>query len=307
MTARHPVAFVFPAGGSGGAVQVGIARALLERGVFPDVVIGCSVGALNACFMALDPSPAQAQRLEAVWLNVDRAAVFGESRLRPLVRLARRQEHVYEDAPLRALIDRFCPVADLSDLSVQIQVVTTNLDNGVSRWWSSGPAADILYASACLPGLFPPVRIGGKRHVDGGVLDPYPVRRAVDLDVDDVYVLGECEGSDAVPPARMTALDVLLRSFAIARYASVPDAPSVARSGQRVIVVPGASTAGIDIRDFRHTRHLVADSYDIAARFLGAGNRSRSEEPASEHEAHCLVASRRDLSADLDRRRARTA
>ena len=47
-----------------------------------------------------------------------------------------------------------------------------------------GRSADILYASACLPGLLPRVVLEGHRHIDGGVLEPVPAERAVDLDAD---------------------------------------------------------------------------------------------------------------------------
>ena len=49
------VAFVFPSGGSSGAAQVGILAALLEAGITPDMLVGSSVGALNAAYMSAAP------------------------------------------------------------------------------------------------------------------------------------------------------------------------------------------------------------------------------------------------------------
>lgn len=257
-------AFVLPGGGSAGAVQVGILRALFRRGIRPDVLVGCSVGALNAFFVALDPTYAQVERLEEVWLRIDRKDVFGASLGRMVARLALRQPHLYEAAPLRSLIARFCPADDLAHTQVPVHVATTDLDLGVARWWTSGPAVDILYASACLPGLFPPIRLGGSRHVDGGVLEPVPTRRAVDTDADVIYVLGEPDGIGPPPAGRLSALEVLIRSFAISRYSNLPDPASLGRAGQRVVVVPGADTHGINIRDFSQTERLVSESYDRA-------------------------------------------
>lgn len=264
---RPDVAFVLPGGGSAGAAQVGILRALLDAGIVPDVVVGCSVGAINGAYLALEPTSAQVRRLAAVWRSIERTDVFG-SRSRTLVRLALRHEHLYEPTPLRSLIARFCPVRDLADTAIPLHVVTTDLDHGVAKWWTSGPACEVLYASACLPGLFPPAELRGSRHVDGGVLEPVPVARAVDTDACTVYVLGDPDVPELVPRRRMTALDVLLRAFAISRYADVPDPASLARSGQRVVVVPGADTRGIDLRDFRHTGRLIGESSAIAAQFL---------------------------------------
>jgi NTE family protein len=271
------VAFVLPAGGSTGAVQVGILRAVAERGIVPDLVVGCSVGALNATFFALDPGVDQARMLARVWDMLSRRDVFGAGRARTLARIVARRDHIYDPGPLRSLIRSLVPVADLSDASIPVHVVTTDLDLGLARWWTSGPVHELLYASACLPGLFPPLIIDGRRHVDGGVLEPVPVQRAVDTDARVVYVLGEssCQGEE-VPP-RMAALDVLLRSFGISRYARLPDPTRLARVGQRVVVVPGAPTAGIDITDFTHTRRLISDSVSQAHRFLDSTDRSSEQ------------------------------
>lgn len=261
------VAFVLPAGGSTGAVQVGMLQALLEAGIRPDLLVGCSVGALNATFVATDPTPERVAQLRSIWSSITRADVFGSGWSRMLLRVALRQQHVYDAAPLRALISRFCTLADLADTAIPVHIVTTDLDNGVARWWSRGPCAELLYASACLPGLLPPAELDGHRHVDGGVLEPVPVQRAVDLDATTIYVLGE--GDLSAPPAgRLTALQVLLHSFAISRYTRLPDFTTLAHSGQRVIVLRGASTAGLDIRDFSHTSRLIAQSYDLTCEQL---------------------------------------
>jgi NTE family protein len=273
------VAFVLPAGGSAGAAQVGILASLVEAGIFPDVLVGCSVGALNAAFFALDPTSEQVDHLRQLWADLSTRSVFGDHRHRAVVRLVRRRDHLWSPVPLRALIRRCCPIADLGDLALPVHVVTTDLDLGVARWWSRGPAEEVLYASACLPGLLPPAILNGHRHVDGGVLEPVPVSRAVDLDATTVYVLGEANGTDEEPAGTLSALDVLVRSFAISRYGRLPDPVSLARSGQRVIVVPGASTAGIPLTDFSHTARLMSESRLLSRQFLsvlqrpGAGAR----------------------------------
>ncbi len=270
------VAFVLPAGGSTGAVQVGILQAMAERGIRPDVVVGCSVGALNATFFALDPGPDQARMLARVWRMLSRRDVFGSGRARVVARVIGRRDHVYDPGPLRALIRSLVPVEDLADAAIPVHVVTTDLDLGVARWWTAGPAHELLYASACLPGLFPPSVIDGRRHVDGGVLEPVPVERAVATDARVVDVLGQNAGpgEDAAQPKPMAALHVLIRSFGISRYARLPDPDRLAHVGQEVVVVPGASTAGIDITDFRYTGQLIEESAARAHRFFDDLERS---------------------------------
>lgn len=270
----HPapeVAFVLPGGGSTGAAQVGMLQALLDAGTVPDLLVGVSVGALNAAFMAADPTPARAGELAAIWRRLSRQDVFGRNPYYTVSRLLLRHDHIYTPAPLRSLIRRFCPVDRLEDAGVPLQVVTTDIDNGVAKWWETGPAAEILYASACLPGLFPPAMLAGHRHVDGGVLEPVPILRALDLDATTVYVLGVPSGQDRPQPSRPSALEVLVRSFDISRYARLPEPESLARAGQRVIPVPGADASGVAITDFTETDRLIDESYEVSRSFLASG------------------------------------
>ncbi|MBV9661774.1 MAG: patatin-like phospholipase family protein [Acidimicrobiales bacterium] len=262
------IAFVLPSGGSGGAVQVGILLAALEAGIRPDLLVGSSVGALNAAYLATDPSVERVAGLAEIWQGLGRGDVFGSNHWYTVRRLAMRHDHIFSPAPLRSLIARFCPLERLEDARVPVQVVTTDLDHGVARWWSRGAASEVLYAAACLPGLFPPAHLDGHRHVDGGVLEPVPVGRALDLDAATVYVLGEQAGPEAESSRPRTALDVLIRSFDISRYARLPEPGAMGRPGQRVVTLPGAATTGIAITDFTHTARLITESYEASRRFL---------------------------------------
>src|SRR4051812_50194276 len=80
---QHPVAFVLGGGGVLGAAEVGMARALAEAGIRPDVVLGTSIGALNGCFVAADPSPAAAERLADLWRGVGGGPDFAAPVPRP--------------------------------------------------------------------------------------------------------------------------------------------------------------------------------------------------------------------------------
>src|SRR5438445_9478971 len=98
-------AFVLSGGGSLGAVQAGMALALIERGVVPDLLVGTSVGALNAAFLARGPSLGTAQRLVDVWTRLHRRDVFPVPRSGAVRALAGRHDHLLDPAPLRRLVD----------------------------------------------------------------------------------------------------------------------------------------------------------------------------------------------------------
>src|SRR5487761_785486 len=69
-------AFVLSGGGSLGALQVGMLRALAESGIKPDMLIGPSVGAVNAAFMGGTPDLEGATQLGEIWRGLRRRHIF---------------------------------------------------------------------------------------------------------------------------------------------------------------------------------------------------------------------------------------
>ena len=256
---RPREAVVLSGGGSLGAVQVGALRALLEAGVKPDLFIGCSVGALNAAALAMSPTLARLDEIEAIWRSLDRKDVFGGNRRLLATHLVRGDDHLYEPDALRALVRRTVPIADLADTQVPCHVVTTDLQSGQSCWWSSGDPLSVLTASACLPAVFPPVRLGDGLHVDGGVTCPVPVDRALDLGAVRTWVLDVTGGTLGRRDERMTALDVLLLSFAISR--SGLDSRTEGRPGQRIVRMAKLNLDKHELRDFSKTPLLLQKGY----------------------------------------------
>src|SRR3954447_9004754 len=262
-------AVVFSGGGSLGAAQVGALQALMEAGLIPDVVIGCSVGALNAAFVAVDPTPARVRELEQVWRGMTREAVFPDGRFTVARRLASRTDHLYSPAGLRALVADCVPVVDLADTAIPCHIVTTDLLAGEPVWWTSGDPVEVLMASACLPGLFPPVELEGSQHVDGGVTCPVPAQRALDLGAARVWVLDVAQDFHGWAGEGMSALDVLLESFAIARSHLGRRAP-VAGPRQRVVTLPAMRTGRLDLRDFSRTSSLLAAGREAGRAMIAA-------------------------------------
>lgn len=269
--ARPREAFVLSGGGSLGAAQVGALRALLEAGIRPDLLVGCSVGALNAAALAVDPTLERVEEMDRVWRAVGRADVFGRTRRlapAPLLHAVRRDDHLYEGEALRALVRSWVPIRDLADTAVPCHVVTTDLERGQPVWWSTGDPVEVLSASACLPALFPPVRLGDSLHVDGGVTVPVPVERALELGAVRVWVLDVTGGGLGRRGSRMTALDVLLQSFAISR-AQLDRPVTGLRPDQRVIRLR-PDIGQLEMRDFSQTARLMAAGYAVAREALAA-------------------------------------
>jgi NTE family protein len=225
------------------------------------------VGALNAAFVALDPTLTRVNQLERLWSGLAREHVFGRGRA--ILHAVRGHDHLYEPQALRSLVTSWVPVGDLSQTAVPCHVVTTDLDAGVPRWWTEGPTVEVLTASACLPGLFPPVPLDGRLHVDGGVTVPVPVERGMQTGAYRVWVLDVSGGALGRNGERMTALDVLLQSFAISR-AQLDRPLSALLPDQQVVRLRRPEVGRTEMRDFTKTDRLLAAGYAVAQEALSS-------------------------------------
>lgn len=204
------ILFVLGGGGALGAYQAGALLALLEAGRHPAAMVGCSAGALNAAFLAGEPTADRAEALVGWWLDPRThhlLAPSGWSRMRGIARsLASGGRSLLDPGPLRSIIAEHVPAHDLSELAVPLTVTTTCLDCGAPRHHDRGPVAETLLASCALPGLFPPVVLPtacvdgpgpqcgpGHEHVDGGILCGVPLNAARQLaGPDDSILVLDC-------------------------------------------------------------------------------------------------------------------
>ena len=266
------VAFVLGGGGVLGACEVGMLRALLERGVKPDLVVGTSIGALNGAFVAADPTPAGAERLQELWS--DRAGVLRGSLLQRAGTLVRTGTHLHPFGPLRQLLRQSLPVERIEDLPVPFECVAASVERAAEHWFSSGPLADAVLASCAVPGLLPPVRIDGEHFLDGGLVHSIPVGRAVARGARTVYVLqvGRVE-QPLRPPRRpwevgLVAFEIARRHRWFADMSAVP--PDV-----EVHVLPTGleapafdSAAALRYRDTSSVRQRIDRAHQASADYL---------------------------------------
>jgi NTE family protein len=210
------VAFVLGGGGHLGAAEVGMLRALLERGTVPELVVGTSIGAINGAAVAADPTPGAAERLAAMWTSLERSDVFGRSVLGRVGTLARTRTHLHDNAGLRTLLAGTLGTARIEQLPVRFECVAASIESASERWFTSGPVVDAVLASSAVPGLLPPVAIDGEHFLDGGIVNSIPVGRAVDLGARTVYVMHVGRIDRPLEPPRWP-WEVALVAFEIAR------------------------------------------------------------------------------------------
>ncbi len=266
-TGRPPVAFVLSGGGNHGVAQVGMLRALFEHRIVPDVLIGTSVGALNAAAVAAAPSLEGVHRLERIWSGLRADDLFPGGAWARTWHVVRKQSHLVPNTGLVRLVERFA-AGSFHDLTVPLRVVATDLATGDEVVFAAGPLAPALLASTALPGLLPPVAHDGRVLIDGAVVDNVPVSHAFSgVRPAQVYVL-DVSGSVVARPARHPG-DALLHAFAIARKQRWQVERSLAPTGVEVVELPRPlDTRGIfDLSRGEEIRH---EAYVLADRFLEA-------------------------------------
>jgi NTE family protein len=234
--AAAQVAFVLGGGGVLGATQVGMLRALLESGRRPSMIVGTSVGALNGAAIAADPSSEGVKVLAGLWGSLSESGMFAGSLLSQASTLARHRTHLHSAAPLRRLLDEHLP-ALIDDLAVPFQCVAASIEHAGAHWFSSGPLADAVLASCAVPGLLPPVEIGGEHFLDGGLVHSIPVGRALALGATEIYVLHVGRIERPLTPPR-SPWDVGLIAFEIARRHRFVEEMAALPETVRVHVLP---------------------------------------------------------------------
>jgi NTE family protein len=210
------VAFVLGGGGQLGSHEVGMLRALLERGHVPDLVVGTSVGAINGAAVATEPSLASVKRLAETWSDIERSDVFASSLIRRLGTLARTGTHLHDNTALRAQLTEALPIALIEDLPVRFQCVAASIERAAEHWFTSGSLVDAVLASSAVPGLLPPVKIGDEHFIDGGIVNSIPVNRAVALGATRIFVMHVGRLDRPLEPPRRP-WEVALVAFEIAR------------------------------------------------------------------------------------------
>jgi len=272
-------AFVLAGGGSFGAVQVGMLRELVKHGTVPDLVVGSSVGAINGAYFAGAPTPEGVARLEAIWCGLHRRDVFPFT-WRSLVGLLARRDHLVDSRGLRALLERRLPYRDLEDAVIPIHVVATDVLDGGTVRLSAGPAADAVLASCAIPAAFPPVRIGERRLMDGGVASNTPISVAVELGAERVIVLPTGFACTLESPPRGAIANALHAINLLVARQLVTDLERY-RGQAEIITVPPLCPLSRSPYDFSHAGELIEQTAAQTRRWLDGSGLARHGVPGA--------------------------
>ena len=262
------VAFVLSGGGSLGAVQVGMLRALSERGIRADLLVGTSAGALNAAYLARHgQSKDSLDHLARAWTSMRRNDIFHMSPRRAVLALTGERPSLFSARGMRALLEAEIGDLALEDVDPALVVVATDLHSGRTALLSSGDATSAVLASAAIPGILPPVERNGSVLVDGGLADHGYVLRSVAEQVDEIYLLptGSACALAAIP---RTALGVAAHALTLLIQQGLGSGVAQYAESPALHVLPPLCPLGVSPVDFSHGASLIARAYEASADWL---------------------------------------
>ncbi|WP_406688875.1 patatin-like phospholipase family protein [Saccharopolyspora sp. ID03-671] len=279
-------AWVLPGGSTFGAIQAGLATALIEHGVTPDIVVGTSAGSLNAAWIAGDPTVRGVEKLRELWKSMRRADVFPIQPMRILAGKLGLSNHVMGNHGLARWLHETLPFRRLDQAEIPLTVTATDLVSGEAVYFEDGPALPPLVASCSIPGMFPPVKVGERWLVDGGPAAFMPISRAVEQGAQRVFVL-PCGGTEPfernadrrrgvgsiatwpppkTPPRSVGGVNGAALGAAMVSAARLDMQLNASRC--ELYVVPAPSVVGLSPYSFAHSGALIDTAWRSAGNWL---------------------------------------
>jgi NTE family protein len=165
---RPTIGLVLGGGAARGFAHIGVIHALKERGITPDIVVGTSMGAVvGGCHVN---NQLEAFETWARTLTLRRVLGYLDVRL--------GGSGLIGGGKLAKQLEEAIGAIAIEELPVRFAAIATEVGTGHEIWLTRGALSLALRASYALPGVFPPVRIGGRWLVDGALVNPVPVSAA---------------------------------------------------------------------------------------------------------------------------------
>ena len=269
------LAFVLGGGGARGALQVGALRALLEHGLQPDLLVGTSVGAVNATFLALHGYSKQSLDLltaawhkaasidllpaNYLWLTV--RAMFGRSSVNPSNRI--RDFFIAQG---------LTPELRFTDIrQPRLIIVSADLNTGKPVLHGESPDDEILEAllvSTALPPWAMPVRKQGRYLMDGGVVSSLPIEPALRAGATEILALDLTDTREIFSKGNGFGIFLDRLTFAVEKRQADLELELAEARGVPILYLDLIGKNPVPFWDFRHTDELIAQGYETAQQVI---------------------------------------
>jgi len=181
-TNTNTQALVLSGGGGRGAYECGVYKYLEAIGYEPDILVGTSIGAINAAAIASGRSAAE---LEEAWLSTQTSDVHRFWRLKPW-------RSLYDTTPWRQTLRRYIDFDALPQTDNRLLIAATELETGDLRFFDNREqdlTPDHILASSSIPLVYPWTEVNGRHYWDGAVMANTPMAGAIDAGADEIIVV----------------------------------------------------------------------------------------------------------------------
>jgi len=179
MSIPNRIGLALGSGSARGLAHIGVLRALEEAGIAVTCVAGTSIGALIGAIYASGKLDALATQLLA----------FDWKRVATLLDPIFPRSGLIDGQRVVSLLRSHVGVSNIEDLPVPFCAVATDIETGEETVIKTGDLIEAVRASIAVPGILTPVRFNGRVLVDGGLVNPVPVRAARAMGADFVIAV----------------------------------------------------------------------------------------------------------------------
>jgi NTE family protein len=269
---NNKLAFVFGGGGARGAFQVGAVKALFEAGYKPDILVGTSVGAANATFIALNGYDEQGlEKLTTTWSEALKADLLPSNYVWLTVRTLFHRTHEYPIHRMRSFFIEHGLDSELKFNEIRdYQLLLVAADLNQSKPFIFGingedSVLDGLLASTTLPPWVPPISKEDKLLIDGGAVSPLAIETAIQAGAEEIIALDISDIRDIIVEAVpfgsfLGKLTNTIQNRQIELELALAEA-----KGIPVMHISLKGKEPVAIWDFNFTEDLIKTGYEITS------------------------------------------
>jgi NTE family protein len=273
-------AFVLGGGGSRGALQVGAMRALLEAGITPDLLVGTSIGAVNAAGLALwGVNMNGLNALEDTWRDMAGVQILDPRMTQLFIRAAMghpsdRSRKKVEEYFIARGFARDLRFAQIS--GVRLGLISADIENGRPVIYGRDPDGSVLeglLASIALPPWFTPFHKDGRLLIDGGALSNIPIEPAMRMGASEIIVL-DLDDATLLPKDNLTITQYFEKYlYAVSRRHTSLEKKLAEMKGIPIRWIDFQGVTQKPIWDFSDTQVLIEAGYEKARRLIAGWSR----------------------------------
>lgn len=160
---KYKLGITLSGGGARGVAHLGVLQAFESAGLFPEIISGCSAGAMVGALYAEGYSPRE------IYSIIEKKSLYS------LIKMGMPDKGMMELGYFKKVLTDHIKHDSFEQLKKPFYVSVTNLNSGECEIVGSGNLIDYVIASQSIPLAFKPVKIGDSLYVDGGVLNNLPV------------------------------------------------------------------------------------------------------------------------------------